>query len=586
MRKSYIFLISIVLLVFMISSVSASDNSTDNFTFRDLTPINPDVVIYGEDSEPYPLENHDDINLTQKKLIYEDTNFNVTVANRTIDGNATLLIQSNNNLNGEIYLSFLNNESLNLTNGLLTYQFNNLEKGIYIFDFYFKNNTCYYAYNVSFSIPSFTSDFISINNNLTIFYKDGTKLMLRLVDDTGKVIKKQKVKIVANGVEYERVTNDDGLASLNLNLISGNYNIMAYYRGTYVHTGIIKNFTVSILPTLTDKNVVKIYKNDTQYLVKALDKKGNPLTNITIKLNINGVFYNRITNSSGLAKLNINLSPGNYIITAEHEDGCKISNNITVLPSFISNDLIKIYKNNSQFIIKALDSEGNAVENIHLKLNINGVFYNRITNSSGLAKLNINLNPGNYIITIENLNDSCIMSNKIIVTPYLFTQDLVKYYKNSSQFVAKLVDEQYKPISGEKITFNVNGVSYNRITDNDGNSKLSINLLPGEYNITTISNHYTLFNKITVLPTLLDYNPQNCIINCNKNETYDVILLDGQGRLLSNENVIFEYFGKKVSLKSDDKGVVRFTANFYNSFNQLTISYNGYSITNNVLFNR
>ena len=586
MKNYKIFLISIVLLVFMISSVSASDNSTDNFTFRDLTPINPDVVIYGEDSEPYPLENHDDINLTQKKLIYEDTNFNVTVANRTIDGNATLLIQSNNNLNGEIYLSFLNNESLNLTNGLLTYQFNNLEKGIYIFDFYFKNNTCYYAYNVSFSIPSFTSDFISINNNLTIFYKDGTKLMLRLVDDTGKVIKKQKVKIVANGVEYERVTNDDGLASLNLNLISGNYNIMAYYRGTYVHTGIIKNFTVSILPTLTDKNVVKIYKNDTQYLVKALDKKGNPLTNITIKLNINGVFYNRITNSSGLAKLNINLSPGNYIITAEHEDGCKISNNITVLPSFISNDLIKIYKNNSQFIIKALDSEGNAVENIHLKLNINGVFYNRITNSSGLAKLNINLNPGNYIITIENLNDSCIMSNKIIVTPYLFTQDLVKYYKNSSQFVAKLVDEQYKPISGEKITFNVNGVSYNRITDNDGNSKLSINLLPGEYNITTISNHYTLFNKITVLPTLLDYNPQNCIINCNKNETYDVILLDGQGRLLSNENVIFEYFGKKVSLKSDDKGVVRFTANFYNSFNQLTISYNGYSITNNVLFNR
>ena len=129
-------------------------------------------------------------------------------------------------------------------------------------------------------------------------------------------------------------------------------------------------------------------------------------------------------------------------------------------------------------------------------------------------------------------------------------------------------------------------MSYNRITDNDGNSKLSINLLPGEYNITTISNHYTLFNKITVLPTLLDYNPQNCIINCNKNETYDVILLDGQGRLLSNENVIFEYFGKKVSLKSDDKGVVRFTANFYNSFNQLTISYNGYSITNNVLFNR
>ena len=586
MGKLYICLISIVLLLFMISSVSASDNSTDDFTFRDLTPINPDVVIYGEDSEPFPLENHDNINLTQEKLIYNDENFNVTIANRTIDGNATLLIQSNNSLNGEIYFSFLNNESLNLTNGLLTYQFNDLEKGIYIFDFYFKNNTCYYAYNVTFSIPSFKSDFISIHQNLTMYYKDGTRLIVRLVDDTGNAIKKQKVKLVTNGIEYERLTDDDGLASLNLNLIPGNYNIMAYYRGTYVHTGIIKNFTVSILPTLTGKDVVKIYKNGTQYLVKALDKNGNPLANMTLKLNINGVFYNRITNSSGVAKLNINLNPGNYIITVEHEDGCKISNNITVLASIISNDLIKIYKNNSQFIVKALDSNGNAVENIYLRMNINGVFYDRVTNSSGLAKLNINLLPGNYIITVENLNDTCMRSNNIIVTPFLFTQDLVKYYKNSSQFIAKLVNEQYKPISGEKITFNVNGASYDRFTDNEGNSKLSINLLPGEYDITTISNHYSVFNKITVLPTLLDYNPQNCIINCNKNETYDVILLDGQGRLLSNENVIFEYFGKKVSLKSDDNGVVRFTANVYNSFNQLTISYNGYSISNNVLFNR
>ncbi|WP_407379468.1 hypothetical protein [Methanobrevibacter sp.] len=282
--------------------------------------------------------------------------------------------------------------------------------------------------------------------------------------------------------------------------------------------------------------------------------------------------------------MNINLNPGNYIITTEHEDGCKISNNISVLPSIISNDLIKIYKNESQFIVKALDSNGNAIENISLRMNINGVFYDRITNSSGLAKLNINLNPGKYIITIVNLNDSCVVSNNIVVTPYLFTQDLVKYYKNSSQFIAKLVDEQYNPIFGEKITFIINGKSYDRVTGNEGNSKVSINLWPGEYEITTVSNQYAVSNKITVLPTLLDFNPQNCIIDCKKQETYNVTLLDGQGGFLANESVIFEYWGKKVSLKTDENGVASFTMAVYNQFNPLTVSYNGYSITNDVQF--
>ena len=53
-----------------------------------------------------------------------------------------------------------------------------------------------------------------------------------------------------------------------------------------------------------------------------------------------------------------------------------------------------------------------------------------------------------------------MISNNIKVTPYLFTEDLVKFYKNNSQFEAKLVDSSYNPISNQVITFEINGVKY------------------------------------------------------------------------------------------------------------------------------
>ena len=49
----------------------------------------------------------------------------------------------------------------------------------------------------------------------------------------------------------------------------------------------------------------------------------------SIKFNINGVFYNRMTDKNGFAYLNINLMAGKYIISSSY-DGCTISNTIII----------------------------------------------------------------------------------------------------------------------------------------------------------------------------------------------------------------------------------------------------------------
>jgi len=61
-----------------------------------------------------------------------------------------------------------------------------------------------------------------------------------------------------------------------------------------------------------------------------LDGKGDELSNAIITFNINGVFYNRTTDNNGIARLNINLIQGKYIITPSY-DSSNLANKITVI---------------------------------------------------------------------------------------------------------------------------------------------------------------------------------------------------------------------------------------------------------------
>ncbi|MEE1156147.1 MAG: hypothetical protein U0K80_01910 [Methanobrevibacter sp.] len=89
------------------------------------------------------------------------------------------------------------------------------------------------------------------------------------------------------------------------------------------------SYNITVLPVLTADEIDMAYKDGTQFRAKLVDGKGNSLENAGITFNINGVFYTRYTNSSGIASLNINLMPGEYIITSQYGSAV-ISNKITI----------------------------------------------------------------------------------------------------------------------------------------------------------------------------------------------------------------------------------------------------------------
>ena len=262
-----------------------------------------------------------------------------------------------------------------------------------------------------------------------------------------------------------------------------------------------KNNITNILEfnSIIANNLTKIEKNSSKFEAQFFEFIASPLENKEIIFKINGVEYKRTTDNNGIARIAINLEFGEYLIQSINPVNHEIKNNtITVLPRIVeNNDLEKFYRNASQYWVKVLDDNGNpAKANEIVTFNINGVFYNRTTNASGYVKLNINLQQGDYIITAEY--KGCKVSNKIKVKPILFADDLTKKYGTPDQFKAKLVDGEGNPLANTNVTFNINGVFYNRTTDEKGIAKLNIRLMPGEYIITSSYTGCNIANKITV----------------------------------------------------------------------------------------
>ena len=303
-----------------------------------------------------------------------------------------------------------------------------------------------------------------------------------------------EVTVTVNGENYT-VPVKDGKASVAIpELPAGNYNVTVTYSGDDNYRSSSVNSTLDVV-TVYSADIVKIFHNDTQFTALFLDNNGTPLANTTVSFKINGRNYKRTTNESGWAKFNINLGPGEYDLTAINPvTGEEKLNTVTVLTNLETSDLTKYFMNASQFIVRAILPNGSyAGAGEKIRFNINGRFYARTTDDNGYAILNINLPPGEYTITTYYGDYS--VGNTISVLPILTADDLVMVHGDGSKFTVKLLDGLG---IGQVITFNINGVFYNRTTDSNGEAKLAINLPAGEYIITSMYNNASTSNTIKI----------------------------------------------------------------------------------------
>ena len=325
---------------------------------------------------------------------------------------------------------------------------------------------------------------------------------------------------------------------------------------------------------LTVPELVKIYGSADKLTAILTDASHNPIANANITFTINGRNYTKTTNETGVASMNINLYPGVFTVSASYND-TTVNSTVIVTSSIIGDNIVKIFQNGTQFFATFYGKDGKPLaNNTDVTFNINGVFYTRQTNENGTARLNINLIPGKYILTAINPANNEEKGFNVTVLSNVETANLVKYYKNESQFVVKVLNGDGTPANGTNVTFNINGVFYTRDVIN-GTATLNINLDPGNYTITTMYGKYSVGNNITVLPTLIT---EDLNMKFQDGSRFTAKALDGQGNPLANQTVFFNVNGVLYNRTTGADGFAKLLIRLNPGKYIITSIWNGYQV--------
>ena len=354
----------------------------------------------------------------------------------------------------------------------------------------YNGNAKYNSTNITktFSIGKISDYNITLNNTEIIAGENSTLVIILPEDATGVVN-------VTIGKDSYKVNVTGGVATVKINsLIAGDYKVNVTYSGDKTYEVSNNVFNLTVTPMKVDLNIsdiVMIYHDGTKMVAVLTDIKGNPIANATVYFTINGKTYAKSTDANGTASMGLNLVSGVYGTTVSY-NGSEVYNNVsknitvTINPTIVADDLVKMYQNDTRFHAKFTDSTGKAIANKEIRFNINGVFYTKKTDKDGMADLGIMLRPGSYILTAYNPVTGEEKGFNITVKSLIMQNDLTKYYLNASKFQATVYNKDGSLAVNKEVTFNINGVFYHKKTDDNGVASLGIALRPGNYTITTM----------------------------------------------------------------------------------------------------
>lgn len=257
-------------------------------------------------------------------------------------------------------------------------------------------------------------------------------------------------------------------------------------------------------------------------------------------------------------------------ILAEDESGSEEivdSSQEPVETSLESNDT-NIVKGN-YFSVKLTDENGTGIANKTVKFILNKETSEVVTDEDGMAKLKVNVNPGTYTVKYSFAESGFVTSSgskQILVistsTSKIAASNYVAYIGAKNKYSVKLTVGGL-PLAGRSVTFTINGKTYVKTTNSNGNAKLSIKLPKGTYkikysyagedNIKKVSGSSTIKVKKGVPVKITKYYSK--IYRNKKAGKFKIKLTDVRGDILAGKKVKFTVNKKTYTKKTNKKGV-------------------------------
>lgn len=161
-------------------------------------------------------------------------------------------------------------------------------------------------------------------NKVTAYESLPTNLSAKLTSN-GQPLPSKPVKISVGEMEYDKVTDLNGIASVVLNLSKGEYTVKFAFSGdddTWPSSA-ITSVTVEEAKwteiTLGDMHINYRQGSSCLFYVKLTTEGGYPVENQWVNINVNGKTYTVKTNKNGNAKVYLNLKKGKYKVKCSFE---------------------------------------------------------------------------------------------------------------------------------------------------------------------------------------------------------------------------------------------------------------------------
>ena len=125
--------------------------------------------------------------------------------------------------------------------------------------------------------------------------------------------------------------------------------------------------------------MVKYYGDDAPFTV-------NVTAGDEVTFEINGITATVVADGDGIAKIGINLTSGDYLITTTWNN-ISIVNYILVKSTIVAQDITRGYGSNYEYTIKLLNSTGEHLSNVDVDVVINGKSNRLTADGDGIVHL-------------------------------------------------------------------------------------------------------------------------------------------------------------------------------------------------------
>ena len=409
-------------------------------------------------------------------------------------------------------------------------------------------------YNQSFFNTTFDVSPVNLDLNIRVSQKLNNAslkfIFSQMINET--------IVIKINNQSYTLKTTD-GMATLNLsNLDYGNYTVNATLKSDFYIGEKSSNFTVNIKKTFIEvNNLTTVYNSGEFFKVKLLDQFKKPVVNRYVNFYVNDYIYDNVTDEDGIACLSVKLTNSVYDIGVDFEGDylylkCQNTSTINVISS-ITMPVITTYAFNANYGVQLIDKQGFLLNNSNVLFIINNKGY-EVPCSDGKAILNIPISAGNVNISVLNPQTKELLSQNInVVKRITENKDLSVFYGKNTVYKVRVCDDNGKFISNLKVTFTINGKSYNRYSDGKGYAYFEINNYKiGDYKIYAEYKGFKISNKITVKTTLI---VKNIKVKKGKLIKFKAKLLNSNGKIIKGKVLTFKFKGKTYKVKTNKKGV-------------------------------